>query len=52
MTAKNWLLGFDPDAGGFPNIEFNPYTSVEGTIYCITEEELKILDKHVGYPKV
>ena len=46
------ITGADQDAGGFPNIEFNPYTSVEGTLYCITEEELKILDQHVGYPKV
>jgi hypothetical protein len=43
--------GLDPEAGGFPNIEFNPYTSVEGTLYCITEEELDTLDKHVGYPE-
>ncbi|XP_021358965.1 uncharacterized protein LOC110454007 isoform X2 [Mizuhopecten yessoensis] len=43
--------GADLEAGGFANIEFNPYSSVEGCVYPITQQELLLLDKHVGYPE-
>ncbi|KAK3088094.1 hypothetical protein FSP39_014597 [Pinctada imbricata] len=43
--------GCDPEAGGFANIEFNPFCSTEGCIYQITPEELSMLDKFVGYPE-
>ncbi|XP_033763631.1 uncharacterized protein LOC117344863 isoform X3 [Pecten maximus] len=43
--------GADLEAGGFANIEFNPYSSVEGCVYPITQQELLLLDKHVGYPQ-
>jgi len=46
------VTGCDPAAGAFPNIEFNPYCSVEGCIYPITLQELELLDKHLGYPEV
>jgi hypothetical protein len=46
------LSGTDVEAGGFANIEFNPYSSVEGCLYLITPAELSILDKYVGYPEV
>ena len=39
-------------AGVFQNIEFNPYSSVEGCLYVITEDELQVLDKCLGYPEV
>lgn len=43
--------GADIEAGGFANIEFNPYSSVEGCVYPITQQELLLLDKYVGYPQ-
>ncbi|KAJ8321201.1 hypothetical protein KUTeg_001243 [Tegillarca granosa] len=43
--------GADIEAGGFANIEFNPFFSTEGCIYAITSQELELLDKHVGYPE-
>ncbi|XP_060065807.1 uncharacterized protein LOC132546127 [Ylistrum balloti] len=43
--------GADLEAGGFANIEFNPYSSVEGCVYPITQDELLLLDKYVGYPQ-
>ncbi|KAI0239021.1 hypothetical protein LSAT2_010223 [Lamellibrachia satsuma] len=43
--------GADADGGCFPNIEFNPYSSVEGCLYVITEDELLVLDKCVGFPE-
>ncbi|XP_064649845.1 uncharacterized protein LOC135501590 [Lineus longissimus] len=62
MTDRFWglLYGFklvfnkrgsDVEAGGFANIEFNPYSSVEGCLFLITPAELAILDKYVGYPE-
>ena len=46
------VLGLDVEAGGFANIELNPFCSVEGVIYQITTEELQLLDNHTGYPEV
>ncbi|KAK3593726.1 hypothetical protein CHS0354_013623 [Potamilus streckersoni] len=43
--------GSDLEAGGFANIEFNPFSSVEGCIFRITQDELVFLDKYMGYPK-
>ncbi|XP_076090634.1 uncharacterized protein LOC143062752 isoform X2 [Mytilus galloprovincialis] len=43
--------GLDVEAGGFANIELNPFCSVEGVIYQITSEELQLLDNHTGYPE-
>ncbi|CAH1785850.1 unnamed protein product [Owenia fusiformis] len=43
--------GTDIEAGGFPNIQFNPASSVEGCLYLITKEELSKLDQSVGYPE-
>ncbi|CAG2209193.1 unnamed protein product [Mytilus edulis] len=43
--------GLDVEAGGFANIELNPFCSVEGVIYQITAEELQLLDNHTGYPE-
>lgn len=44
--------GTSDEAGGFPNVEFNPDHSVEGCVYAITETELCMLDNCMGYPKV
>ena len=44
--------GTSNEAGGFPNVEFNPEHSVEGCVYAITEIELTMLDNCMGYPKV
>jgi hypothetical protein len=49
---QSFVSGLDIEAGGFANIEFNPFCSVEGVIYQITSEELQLLDRHVGYPEV
>ncbi|XP_071948392.1 uncharacterized protein [Antedon mediterranea] len=43
--------GSDSEAGVFANIEANPESSVEGCVYLITKEELKTLDKFIGYPQ-
>lgn len=43
--------GTSDEAGGFPNVEFNPDHSVEGCVYAITETELCMLDNCMGYPK-
>ncbi|XP_013386410.1 uncharacterized protein LOC106155919 isoform X2 [Lingula anatina] len=43
--------GADIEAGGFPNIEFNPFSSVEGVVYTITQSELALLDQCTGYPE-
>ncbi|XP_074655443.1 uncharacterized protein LOC141909015 isoform X2 [Tubulanus polymorphus] len=43
--------GLDLEAGSFPNIEFNPYSSVEGCVYAITPKELEVLDHCMGCPK-
>ncbi|XP_078604259.1 uncharacterized protein LOC144878002 isoform X2 [Branchiostoma floridae x Branchiostoma japonicum] len=43
--------GFDRAAGSFPNIEFNPLRSVEGCVYVMTQEQLSVLDSHMGYPQ-
>ncbi|KAL9988441.1 hypothetical protein ACROYT_G002886 [Oculina patagonica] len=43
--------GTSNEAGGFPNIEFNPEHSVEGCVYAITDTELTMLDNCMGYPK-
>ena len=40
------------EAGGFPNIEFDPESSVEGCIYVITPAQLKTLDMFMGSPEV
>ena len=45
-------IGASVEAGGFANLEFNPLRSVEGCMYKITQEELDVLDKCVGYPEV
>ena len=45
-------LGVDLEAGLFPNLEFNPHSSVEGCLYLITPEELTKLDNYMGYPEV
>ena len=45
-------LGASVEAGGFANLEFNPLRSVEGCMYKISQEELDVLDKCVGYPEV
>lgn len=47
-----WNTGTSDEAGGFPNVEFNPDHSVEGCVYAITETELCMLDNCMGYPKV
>lgn len=46
------LPGTSDEAGGFPNVEFNPEHSVEGCVYAITDTELAMLDNCMGYPKV
>ena len=46
------FIGTSEEAGGFPNVEFNPEHSVEGCVYAITETELAMLDNCMGYPKV
>jgi hypothetical protein len=51
-NCQSFVSGLDIEAGGFANIEFNPFCSVEGVIYQITSEELQLLDRHVGYPEV
>ncbi|KAL4218620.1 hypothetical protein ACF0H5_021210 [Mactra antiquata] len=62
VTERYWglLFGFNlvfnkrgtsEEAGGFANIEFNPLRSVEGCIFKITQQELNVLDKCVGYPE-
>ncbi|XP_067661023.1 uncharacterized protein [Haliotis asinina] len=43
--------GADVEAGGFPNIEFNPFCSVEGCVYQLTQGDLNVLDKCVGVPQ-
>ncbi|KAI8518508.1 hypothetical protein Bbelb_045250 [Branchiostoma belcheri] len=43
--------GFDRAAGSFPNIEFNPLRSVEGCVYVMTQDQLSVLDSHMGYPQ-
>ncbi|XP_048245117.1 uncharacterized protein LOC124119811 isoform X1 [Haliotis rufescens] len=43
--------GADVEAGGFPNIEFNPFCSVEGCVYQLTPGDLSVLDKCVGVPQ-
>ena len=42
----------DSEAGGFPNVEFSSNSSVEGVVYLIRQEELKVLDSAMGYPQV
>ena len=44
--------GVDSEAGGFPNVEFNSNSSVEGVVYLLRQEELKVLDSAMGYPQV
>ena len=44
--------GSDLEAGGFPNIEFDPDSSVEGCVYVITPAQLKTLDMFMGSPQV
>ncbi|XP_046547907.1 LOW QUALITY PROTEIN: uncharacterized protein LOC124257808 [Haliotis rubra] len=43
--------GADVEAGCFPNIEFNPFCSVEGCVYQLTQADLNVLDKCVGVPQ-
>ena len=52
QLLKRSIPGIDSEAGLFPNLEFNPHSSVEGCLYLITQEELKLLDYHLGYPEV
>ena len=52
MILRYWNTGTSDEAGGFPNVEFNPDYSVEGCVYAITETELCMLDNCMGYPKV
>ena len=52
MILRYWNTGTSDEAGGFPNVEFNPEYSVEGCVYAITETELCMLDNCMGYPKV
>ncbi|XP_035828415.1 uncharacterized protein LOC118478605 [Aplysia californica] len=42
--------GEDKSVGGFPNLEHNPTSSVEGCIYQLTPEQLTSLDQFMGYP--
>ncbi|WAR30495.1 LOW QUALITY PROTEIN: hypothetical protein MAR_033037 [Mya arenaria] len=62
VTSRYWglLMGFNlvfnkrgtsVEAGGFANLEFNPVRSVEGCLYKITSDDLRILDSRVGYPQ-
>ena len=44
------FIGIDPEAGLFPNMEANPYTSTEGAVYTISHDELAIVDGYHGYP--
>lgn len=46
------FIGTSEEAGGFPNVEFNPEHSVEGCVYAVTETDLAMLDNCMGYPKV
>ena len=46
------MAGTSKEAGGFPNIQFNPEHAVEGCVYAITVTELAMLDNCMGYPKV
>ncbi|CAL1534306.1 unnamed protein product [Lymnaea stagnalis] len=56
------LFGFDlvfnkkgsdqKDVGGFPNLEYNPGSSVEGCVYQLTAVQLERLDTFMGYPQL
>ena len=46
------MIGLDVEAGGFPNLEYNSTSSVEGVVYLITNNELQLLDSAMGYPQV
>ena len=46
------MTGLDVEAGGFPNLEYNSTSSVEGVVYLITNNELQLLDSAMGYPQV
>jgi gamma-glutamylcyclotransferase len=52
---KGWELKFNKKASAgdwsFANIMENKESSVEGIVFGITEEELKLLDKFEGAPK-
>lgn len=52
QNLLRWLAGTSEEAGGFPNIQFNPEHSVEGCVYLITSTDLAMLDNCMGYPKV
>ena len=52
QNLLRWLAGTSEEAGGFPNIQFNPEHSVEGCVYVITSTDLAMLDNCMGYPKV
>ncbi|XP_077987040.1 uncharacterized protein LOC144441359 [Glandiceps talaboti] len=43
--------GSDLEAGGFPNIECDSTSSVEGCVYLLNQSELSSLDKFMGYPE-
>lgn len=43
--------GASEEAGGFANLEYNVLRSVEGCVYKITADDLRVLDKAVGYPE-
>ncbi|PIK37935.1 hypothetical protein BSL78_25225 [Apostichopus japonicus] len=43
--------GMELSAGGFPNIVHSPENSVEGCIYCLSLEQMALLDNAVGCPK-
>ncbi|ESO89583.1 hypothetical protein LOTGIDRAFT_234205 [Lottia gigantea] len=63
IEIKRWgvLFGFnmlfnkkgvdEEDGIGFPNIEFNPFSSVEGCVYELSNSELHLLDSCVGFPE-
>ncbi|XP_070582003.1 titin homolog isoform X2 [Ptychodera flava] len=43
--------GSDMEAGGFPNIECDSESSVEGCVYLLNHSELGSLDRFMGYPE-
>lgn len=44
--------GVDVEAGGFPNLQFCSSSSVEGVLYLLKEQEVKLIDSNMGYPEV
>lgn len=45
-----FISGLDKDAGSFPNLEVNPYSSTEGMIYRLNAPDIPLIDSWNGYP--